>query len=85
MSPLGSSPRRRLAGLVFAAVSLVPMSAEAGEPTTATTAGLPGTTLEADQRDDGTTDAAPWIIGSGLAAAAAIAVGGTVLKRRAAG
>lgn len=43
---------------------------------------LPGTTLEAQERDDGNTSAAPWIIGSGLAAAAAIAVGGTILKRR---
>lgn len=50
--------------------------------TSTTESDLPGTTLEAQERDDGNTSAAPWIIGSGLAAAAAIAIGGTVLKRR---
>lgn len=44
---------------------------------------LPGTTLEAEERDDGTTSAAPWIIGSGMVALVAIGVGGTLLKRRA--
>jgi hypothetical protein len=44
---------------------------------------LPGTTLEAEERDDGNTSAAPWIIGSGLAALLAIGVGGWILKRRA--
>jgi uncharacterized protein YcnI len=44
---------------------------------------LPGTTLEAEERDDGNTAAAPWIIGSGLAALVAIGVGGWILKRRA--
>jgi uncharacterized protein YcnI len=54
------------------------------EATTSTTdSDLPGTTLEAEQRDDGGTSAAPWIIGSGIAALAAIVVGGTILKRRA--
>lgn len=54
-------------------------------PTTATTEReLPGTTLEAEERDDGTTDAAPWVIGSAAAALVAIAAGGTYLKRRAA-
>lgn len=61
-------------------------------PATATTvapsrsdpaADLPGTTLEAEERDDGTGSAAPWLIGSGIAAAAAIAVGGWLLQRRA--
>lgn len=42
-----------------------------------------GTTLEAEQRDDGDTDMAPWVIGSGLAAAAAIGLGGWFLKQRA--
>jgi uncharacterized protein YcnI len=51
---------------------------------TTTEAPLPGTTLEAAQRDDGSTNAAPWIIGSAIVAIAAIAVGGTILKRRAA-
>jgi len=47
-----------------------------------TTESLPGTTLEADARDDGTSPA-PWLIGSGIAAAVAVAVGGSLLKRRA--
>jgi uncharacterized protein YcnI len=55
-------------------------------PTTTTTedeeADLPGTTLEAEERDDGGTSAAPWVIGSGLAALVAIGVGGWLLKRR---
>jgi hypothetical protein len=44
---------------------------------------LPGTALEAEERDDGRTTAAPWVIGSGVAAAVFIGVGGLVLKRRA--
>lgn len=51
--------------------------------TTEAAGDLPGTTLEAEERDDGTTNAAPWLIGSGLAAAVAVGVGGLVLKRRA--
>ncbi len=43
---------------------------------------LPGTTLEAQERDDGNTSAAPWVIGSGLAALVAIGIGGALLKRR---
>jgi hypothetical protein len=38
--------------------------------------------VEADDRSDGSS-AAPWLIGGGVAAAASIAVGGTILKRRA--
>lgn len=49
---------------------------------TTTSRELPGTTLEAANEGDGG-DAAPWLIGSGLAAAVAIAVGGYLLKRRA--
>ena len=41
-----------------------------------------GTTLEADRVDDGSQDAAPWLIGSGIAAAVAVAVGGYALKVR---
>ena len=52
-------------------------------PTTTTERELPGTTLEAEERDDGTTNAAPWVIGSAIAALVAIAAGGTYLKRRA--
>ncbi len=47
----------------------------------ATTESLPGTTLEADARNDDT-NAAAWLIGSGVAAAVAVAVGGSILNRR---
>jgi uncharacterized protein YcnI len=50
---------------------------------TTTTERLAGTTLEADERDDGSTSAAPWVIGSGIAALVAVGVGGLILKRRA--
>jgi hypothetical protein len=49
---------------------------------TVTTLDLPRTAGEADQRDDGNTDSVPWIIGSAVAALAAILIGGTILKRR---
>jgi uncharacterized protein YcnI len=54
--------------------------------TTTTTAGttttddLPGTTVEAANEGDGDS-AAPWLIGAGIAAIVAIAVGGYLLKR----
>ena len=51
------------------------------EATTTTTRDLPGTTLEAANEGDGDS-AAPWLIGSGIAAIVAIAVGGYLLKRR---
>lgn len=51
--------------------------------TTTTERRLPGTTLEAEQRDDGSSSPAPWLIGAGVAAVVAIGVGGYVLKRRA--
>jgi uncharacterized protein YcnI len=44
---------------------------------------LPATTVEAEERDDGSNDAAPWLIGSAVVALAAILVGGLLLKRRA--
>lgn len=50
-------------------------------PTTTTSRDLPGTTLEAANEGDGDS-AAPWLIGSGIAAVVAIAVGGYLLKRR---
>jgi hypothetical protein len=42
----------------------------------------PATYLEADERDDGTTDAAAWMVGSGIAAVLFIGVGGTWMARR---
>jgi uncharacterized protein YcnI len=50
--------------------------------TTSTSRALPGTTVEAEERDDGDSNPAPWLIGSGLAAAAAIAGGGLWLRSR---
>jgi hypothetical protein len=80
-----------LLALVVAALALfVAPTPAAGQtdPTSTTvperTERLPGTTLEAEERDDGTTSAAPWIIGSGVLALLAIGLGGTLLKRRAA-
>lgn len=52
--------------------------------TTETTEDRPGTTLEAQARDDGGSPA-PWLIGSGIAAALAVGLGGMLLKRRAGG
>lgn len=54
----------------------------AAEPSTTTTNELPGTTLEAEERDDGSTSAAPWLIGSAIAALLAVGIGGWLLKRR---
>ena len=48
---------------------------------TATTEDRPGTTLEAQARDD-EGSLAPWLIGSGVAAAIAVGAGGLVLRRR---
>jgi periplasmic copper chaperone A len=47
-----------------------------------TTERRPGTSLEAEERDDGSTSAAPWVIGSGVAALVAVGAGGLLLKRR---
>jgi len=58
-------------------------STEDEAETTTTERRLPGTTLEAEQRDDGSSSLAPWLIGAGVAAVVAIGVGGYVLKRRA--
>lgn len=52
-------------------------------PATPSTERLPGTSLEAEERDDGGTSAAPWVIGSGVAALAVVGLGGWLLKRRA--
>lgn len=54
-------------------------SAAQSGPTTDDT--LIGTTLEAEARDGGGR-LAPWLIGSGIAAIAAVAIGGSLLKRR---
>ena len=90
---LGTATVLALAGLLALAPGVGASAAREPEgPTTTTTitegstttvrADLPATTLEAEQRDDGSTSAARWAIGSGVAAAVTIAVGGTILKRR---
>lgn len=74
-----------LAGPAFAETGTDPKTAPGGVTTSTTLergSDLPGTTLEAEERDDGNTTAAPWVIGSGLAAVVSIAIGGAVLKRR---
>ena len=68
-----------LAASVHPSVVQGPTSADQANPTTGDT--LAGTTLQAEDRDDGGSPA-PWLIGSGVAAAAAVAIGGTLLKRR---
>lgn len=73
---------------VVVAVALVVLSAPASlaqdgpSSTGAARRHLPGTTLEADQRDDGNTSAAPWFIGSGLAAIVVVGAGGWMMQRR---
>jgi len=52
------------------------------EATTSTSQRRAGTTLESEQRDDGSQDATPWLVGSGIAAVLAVGAGGWVLKRR---
>lgn len=87
--------RRLLAVPILAIVALLPLGTAVSEghraatttttevaPSTETTDALPGTTLEAADRTDDTSPA-PWLIGSGIAAVAAVAIGGTLLKRRA--
>ncbi|MGK2948068.1 MAG: hypothetical protein ACSLFP_05815, partial [Acidimicrobiales bacterium] len=43
---------------------------------------LPGTTLEANQRDEGGASLVPWVVGSGVAAIVLIVGGGLVVQRR---
>jgi hypothetical protein len=61
---------------------LVAGVATAQEEPTSEDLELPGTVLQAEQRDDGSTSAAPWVIGSAVAAVAFIGIGGTVVQRR---
>lgn len=77
----GAYPAPRLLLVASSDASSTSTTSAAGT-TTDTTEALPGTTLEAQDRDDGSSPA-PWLIGSGLAAAAAVGIGGFVLKRRA--
>lgn len=58
-----------------------PPTTTTSEPTTSSTR-REGTTLEVEQRDDGSQDATPWLVGSGIAALVAVGVGGWALKRR---
>ncbi|MEX2293002.1 MAG: hypothetical protein WD691_04380 [Acidimicrobiales bacterium] len=74
----------RMAAVVFVGVLLwVGPVAVAGQVESSPTTGdtLAGTTLEADARDGGGSPA-PWLFGSAVVAAAAVATGGSLLKRR---
>ncbi|MGH9274560.1 MAG: hypothetical protein ACRDZU_07930 [Acidimicrobiales bacterium] len=74
--------RRLLAATLLAISGVILFAAVAGAQAEPTTERLPGTSLEAEERDDGGTSAAPWVIGSGVAALAVVGVGGLLLKRR---
>ena len=52
-----------------------------GQPSPTTGDTLAGTTLQAEDRGDGGSPG-PWLIGSGVAAVAVVALGGCLLKRR---
>lgn len=52
-----------------------------GQPSPTTRDTLAGTTLQAEDRGDGGSPG-PWLIGSGVAAVAVVALGGSLLKRR---
>ena len=69
-----------MAGLLV--VLALPARAQGSPSGTENRRELPGTALEAEERDDGSTTTAPWLIGSGVAAAVFIGVGGLVLRRR---
>jgi hypothetical protein len=73
------APRMTLIADPNATTTTAPATTEAP---TSTTADLPGTTVEAANEGDGGS-AAPWLIGAGIAAIVAIAIGGLLLKRHA--
>ena len=91
MAPMPSVLARSTAALlrgVVAAVAVVALALPAGAQglgdetsTTGAARDLPRTMLEVEQRDDGDSSPLWWVL-SGVAAVAAIAVGGTVLGRR---
>lgn len=74
--------RRLLAATLLALCGLILFAHAAWAQAEPTTERLPGTSLEAQERDDGSTSAYPWVIGSGVAALAVVGVGGMLLKRR---
>lgn len=74
--------RRLLAATLLTLSGLHLFGAVAWAQVEPTTERLPGTSLEAEERDDGSTSAAPWVIGSGVAALAVVGLGGLFLKRR---
>jgi hypothetical protein len=81
--------RRSVAALVISLASLVLLATPATarlegdsfDATPGTTSHLPGTTLEAQERDDGNTSQAQWLIGAGLVSLVVVGVGGAFLKR----
>jgi hypothetical protein len=74
--------RRPLLALAALLVAVVVLAPPVRAQDTDTEERLPGTTLEANQRDDGETSVVPWVIGSGIAALAIIGIGGWVVQRR---
>lgn len=77
--------RRPLTLLLAVLVAVLLLAAPAAAQGTDGDAGderLPGTTLEANQRDDGGDSLVPWVVGSGVAAIVVIVGGGLVVQRR---
>jgi hypothetical protein len=76
--------RRSLLALAAVLIAAVLLAAPVGAQDTGgdDEERLPGTTLEANQRDDGETSVVPWVIGSGIAALAVIGIGGWIVQRR---
>jgi hypothetical protein len=76
--------------LVVAAAPLAGATMHAPRPSSAAVAAgggnpdrhLPRTDLEAEERDDGHTSQAPYLIWSGIVAAVVVGVGGLIFKRR---
>lgn len=75
------APRLTLVGDGTAVSSSSTSSSTSTTPST--TLRLPGTTSQAEERDDGDESPAPWLVGGGIAAAVIVGAGGWWLSRRA--
>lgn len=74
---------RPLAFLLAVVVAVLLLAApSAGQGTDTDEERLPGTTLEANQRDQGGASLVPWVVGSGVAAIVLIVGGGLAVQRR---
>src|SRR5690606_26083957 len=81
----GGGMRRPVAVAGFTLLALVVGAAPAGavaQDDRGDRRDLPATHLEAEARDDGTEDAATWLLGSGVAAVLLVGAGGTWMARR---